>query len=116
MIKYISLVILKKSGYNIAKMRYEIILAPEAIEDLNRLKASQRALVKDAIEKHLRYEPMKVSKSRIKRLRGVRRPQFRLRANEMRIFYDVLEKTVEILAIVQKSQAESWLRSIGGDT
>ena len=33
----------------------------------------------DAIQRHLRHEPTKQSKSRIKRLRGLARPQFRLR-------------------------------------
>ncbi len=48
---------------------------------------------------------MKTSKSRIKRLRGLRRPQYRLRVDEIRVSYDVAGNTVEILAIVPKSQA-----------
>ena len=40
-------------------------------------------------QRHLRHDPRKVSRSRIKRLRGVRRPQFRLRVGEIRVFYDV---------------------------
>lgn len=50
-----------------------------------------------------------MSRSRIKRLRGVRRPQYRLRVGDVRIFYDISEATVEILAIVSKSEAEAWL-------
>jgi mRNA interferase RelE/StbE len=38
-------------------MRYEIILAPEAIEDLRRLRANIRSAVRDALETHLRYTP-----------------------------------------------------------
>ena len=49
-------------------MRYDIIFAPEAEEDLLALRANERGEVLDAIETHLRYEPEKVSKSRIKRL------------------------------------------------
>jgi mRNA interferase RelE/StbE len=60
--------VLEYSGQNIARMRYEIELAPEAVEDLKGLRASRRAAVKEAIEKHLRHEPTKISKSRIKRL------------------------------------------------
>ncbi len=63
-------------------MRYEIILAPEAVEDLRRLKASARAMVRDAVERYLRHEPTKTSKARIKRLRGLSRPQYRLRAGD----------------------------------
>jgi mRNA-degrading endonuclease RelE of RelBE toxin-antitoxin system len=90
-------------------MRYEIVLAPEAIEDLNALKAASRTAVKNALETHLRNEPAKVSKSRIKRLRGVTRPQYRLRVEEIRVFYDVVGTDVEVLAIVAKSEAEQWL-------
>jgi hypothetical protein len=57
------------SGYHLAKMVFEIILAPEAIDDLRRLSARDRAKVRDALDVHLRHEPTKVSKSRIKRLR-----------------------------------------------
>lgn len=94
-------------------MRYDIVLAPEAIEDLNAFTAATRAQVKSALETHLRYEPMKLSRSRIKRLRGVSRPQFRLRVDEIRIFYDVAGEVVEVLAIVEKAEASSWLAKFG---
>jgi mRNA interferase RelE/StbE len=57
----------------------------------------------------LTHERKKVSRSRIKRLRGLRKPQYRLRVGEVRIFYDVTETTVEILAIVAKLEADPWL-------
>ncbi len=94
-------------------MRYEILLAPEAVEDLEALRASVRTEVKDAIRRHLRHEPMKQSKSRIKRLRGLSRPQFRLRVGDVRVFYDVREARVEILAIVAKDHARVWLEREG---
>ena len=94
-------------------MRYEIILAPEAVDDLRSLTANVRAKVRDALETHLRYTPSKGSKSRIKRLRGVSRPQFRLRVDEVRVYYDVTEDTVEILAIIDKSEADAWLAKAG---
>jgi len=90
-------------------MRYEIILAPEAVADLDRLKATARATVKEALEAHLRHEPTKTSRSRIKRLRGLARPQFRLRVEDVRVFYDVAGSTVEILAVVAKSEVDTWL-------
>jgi mRNA-degrading endonuclease RelE of RelBE toxin-antitoxin system len=95
-------------------MKYEIILAPEAAQDLKRLKAHRRAEVKDALDRHLRHEPRKVSKSRIKRLRGVNHPQYRLRVGEIRVFYDIKGNRVEVLAIVSKAEAVSWLKEIGG--
>jgi prevent-host-death family protein len=72
-----------------AEMPFEIVLAPEAVEDLRALKANVRAEVRTALETHLRHEPEKTSRSRIKRLRGLRRPQYRLRSADVRIFYDI---------------------------
>lgn len=97
-------------------MKYRIILAPEAVEDLRRLRAKERAAVRDALETHLRYEPAKVSRSRIKRLRALRQPQFRLRVEEIRVFYDVAEAQVEVLASVPKARAASWLKHWGERT
>jgi hypothetical protein len=65
------------------------------------------------IELHLRFEPRKLSKSRIKRLRGFERPQYRLRVDEIRVFYDVRDAQVEVLAIVTKAEATSWLNGEG---
>jgi mRNA interferase RelE/StbE len=90
-------------------MTFEIILAPAAVGALRRLPAHVRAEVRDAIEVHLRHEPTKVSKSRIKRLRGLSQPQFRLRVGDSRVFYDVAETAVEVLAIVGKAEAQAWL-------
>ena len=101
------------SGYNLARMAFEIILAPEAVEDFGRLGAHVRATVRAALETYLRHEPGKASRSRIKRLRGLLRPQYRLRVGEVRVFYDVSGTTVEVLAIVAKSEAESWLAQFG---
>jgi mRNA interferase RelE/StbE len=94
-------------------MRYEIILAPAAAQALKALRADPRARVRDALEAHLRHEPTKVSKSRIKRLRGMSRPQFRLRVDDIRVFYDVTSEAVEILAIIPKAQAAAWLAQEG---
>jgi mRNA-degrading endonuclease RelE of RelBE toxin-antitoxin system len=94
-------------------MRFEVLLAPEAVEDLRKLKAALRAAVREALETHLRHEPSKTSRSRIKRLRGLSRPQYRLRVDEVRVFYDVSGSTVEVLAIVAKSEAELWLAQFG---
>jgi mRNA interferase RelE/StbE len=96
-----------------ARMRFEIVLAPEAVEDLKGLKAKLRSEVRRALETYLRHQPKKTSRSRIKRLRGVSRPEFRLRVGEVRVFYDVSEGTVEVLAIVAKSEAQSWLSQFG---
>jgi mRNA interferase RelE/StbE len=94
-------------------LAYEIIFTPEAREDMLALRAHERKKVLDAIEIHLRYEPEKVSKSRIKRLEAMESPQYRLRIDEIRAFYDVLYitavDTVEILVVKEKAEAMRWL-------
>jgi mRNA-degrading endonuclease RelE of RelBE toxin-antitoxin system len=100
-------------GYNIARMPFEIILSPEAVRDFRGLRAPERRAIREALELHLRHEPTKTSRSRIKRLRGVLRPQFRLRVEDFRIFYDVVEGEVQVIAIVAKADANGWLRKVG---
>ena len=84
-------------------MRYEIIFAPQAEEDLLALRANDAAKSSMPIETHLRYEPEKISKSRIKRLEGLEWPQYRLRIGDIRTFYDVFylhqDGIVEVLVI-----------------
>jgi mRNA-degrading endonuclease RelE of RelBE toxin-antitoxin system len=94
-------------------MRYELLLAPGAMQAYRSLPAHERAEVRDALERHLRYEPTRVSKSRIKRLRGLSQPQYRLRVGEVRVFYDVTPEVVQVLAIVTKAEAAAWLAEHG---
>jgi mRNA-degrading endonuclease RelE of RelBE toxin-antitoxin system len=94
-------------------MRYEIVISPEALDDFRQLKANLRSAVRAALETHLRHEPTKTSKSRIKRLRGMSQPQYRLRVDEVRVFYDVTKASVEVLAIIPKSDAQAWLKRKG---
>jgi mRNA-degrading endonuclease RelE of RelBE toxin-antitoxin system len=94
-------------------MKYEIVFAPQAVRDVRDLKAHLRSMVRNAVEASWRHTPMRISKSRIKRLRGLAQPQFRLRVGEIRVFYDVRESRVEVLAVVPKSEAAEWLKREG---
>jgi mRNA interferase RelE/StbE len=102
-----------QSGYHLARMSYRVLLAPEAREDYRSLKARARSEVRDAIERHLVHQPTRVSRSRIKRLRGTRKPRYRLRVGDVRVFYDVAGNEVHVLAIVEKLRADAWLRNAG---
>ena len=94
-------------------MPFEIVLLPQVASDLRRLSAYERAKVRDAIEAHLRHLPTKTSKSRIKRLRELTHPQYRLRVGDLRVFYDVKGEEVQVLAIVAKVDAVEWLEQVG---
>jgi mRNA-degrading endonuclease RelE of RelBE toxin-antitoxin system len=62
----------------------------------------------DAMEAHLRHEPERVSRTRIKRLRGIRAATYRLRVRDYRVFYDVAEAEVVILAVLHKSETAEF--------
>jgi mRNA interferase RelE/StbE len=94
-------------------MRYEIVLAPAAAKAYEALKAYLRAEVRDAVELYLRHQPTLLSMSRIKRLRDLQKPQYRLRVGKIRIFYDVTAEAVEILAIVSQADSADWLARHG---
>ena len=94
-------------------MRYEIVFSLEAAEDYKRLKADIKGRIRDGVEKHLRHDPASTSRSRIKKLSGRLRPQYRLRIEEYRVYYDVTRTTVEILAILTKSESDGWLKKAG---
>lgn len=95
------------------QMRFEIRVAVSAERQLLALAAFRRATILAALETHLRHEPAKVSKSRIKRMRGLARPQYRLRVDEFRVFYDIFDQEVQVVAIVAKADAEAWLQEFG---
>jgi mRNA-degrading endonuclease RelE of RelBE toxin-antitoxin system len=91
-------------------MRHEIVLAPSAVRELRALPPYVRTQVRDALERHLRHEPTRLTRSRIKRLRGLEQPRYRLRIGDVRVFYDVAGDRVEVLAVVSKAQADAWLQ------
>ncbi len=94
-------------------MKYQIILSPQARTHFHGLSAYDRAKVRDAIDRHLQHRPTAESKSRIKRLRDLRKPQYRLRVDDVRVFYDVDEHTVTIHGIVDKPHTAEWLAEQG---
>jgi mRNA-degrading endonuclease RelE of RelBE toxin-antitoxin system len=94
-------------------MRYDIYLADSALDDLRRMRARDRSEIRDAIERYLRTAAERTSRSRIRRLRGLNRPMFRLRVGDFRVYYDVDGATVDILAVLPKLDSERWLHEHG---
>ena len=94
-------------------MAYRITFSPEAREDYDTLRAVDRSAVRDAINQHLVDQPDRVSKSRIKRLRRMAKPEYRLGVGDLRVFYDILTEEVEVLGIVPKAHAAEWLPKWG---
>lgn len=94
-------------------MKYRVTLSPEARAHFHGLCAYDRAKVRDAIDDHLLHAPTAESKSRIKRLRDLRKPQYRLRVDGLRVFYDVEQDEVIVVGVVEKTHAEEWLAEKG---
>jgi mRNA-degrading endonuclease RelE of RelBE toxin-antitoxin system len=94
--------------------RYEIILKPDAINDMDNLSKYNAAIVADAIENYLSINPTFISKSRIKKLRGRQKADYRLRVGNYRVFYNVdeINKTVFILRVLHKNQTKSFYEEV----
>jgi mRNA interferase RelE/StbE len=86
---------------------------PQALEDLRSLPARHRSKILDLIQSLLGSNPTILSKSRIKKLTGIETPQYRMRVDEFRVFYDVSARRVHVLRVTSKEEADEYLRSMG---
>jgi mRNA-degrading endonuclease RelE of RelBE toxin-antitoxin system len=94
-------------------MKHEVVLSDTAKEHYRSLDARARALVKRGLSDYLIHEPTRLSHSRIKKLREMDHPEYRLRLDPYRVFYDVAEGKVLVLAIVPKDRTTEWLEEHG---
>jgi len=83
---------------------FKIVFKREAVRQLKKIKRYHTRAILDAIESHLGEEPEKATRTSIKRLRGRQQATFRLRVQDYRVFYDVIEDRVEIVQILHKSE------------
>jgi mRNA-degrading endonuclease RelE of RelBE toxin-antitoxin system len=90
--------------------RYVVVLKPSAVRDLDRLRRVDAKAVMEVMEACLLDEPAKTSKSRIKKLKGLIRPDYRLRAGDYRVFYTIREarRQVEVLRIMHKDETHRY--------
>ena len=93
---------------------YEIVLKRGAIEDLDRLRKYDATQIANAMEKHLTQQPTKESRNRIRRLRGVSEPDYRLRVADYRVFYSVREpeRRVDVLRIMHKDETREYYEEL----
>jgi mRNA interferase RelE/StbE len=88
---------------------YTIQYGPAAQEDLKGLRALDRKTVMNAIDTHLRHEPEKTSRSRIKAMQQPFWSQYRLRVDEYRVYYDVQTdaNAVLVLRVLHKGTGQT---------
>jgi mRNA-degrading endonuclease RelE of RelBE toxin-antitoxin system len=89
---------------------FRITVRPGAAAQIRRLRRVDAVAILDAMEAHLRHEPERVSRSRIKRLRGSRAATYRLRVRDYRVFYDVAEAQVVVIAVLHKTETAEFYR------
>ncbi len=93
---------------------FEIYLKPSAVKDMDRLRKYDAVMVADGVEIYLSHNPTKESKSRIKRLRGISNPDYRLRLGDFRVFYNVdnVKHTINVLRILHKDQTLRYYEEV----
>ena len=88
-----------------------VFLKPSALEDMDSLRKFDAVRIADAMERDLTHQPAAQSKSRIKRLRGQGRADYRLRIGQFRAFYTIEETTgrVLVLRVMHKTETRAYL-------
>jgi len=89
-------------------------LKPTAVKDMDRLRKRDAVMVADGMEEHLSHGPTRESRSRIKRLRGISNPDYRLRAGDYRVFYnvDTGNREVDVLRVLHKDQTRRYYEEV----
>jgi mRNA-degrading endonuclease RelE of RelBE toxin-antitoxin system len=89
---------------------FRIVVRPRAAAQIRRLRRVDAVAILDAMETHLRHEPDRLSRSRIKRLRGSFAATYRLRVGDYRVFYDIAEAEVVVIAVLHKQETAELYR------
>src|SRR5438105_15082641 len=84
---------------------YQIQYSEAAVVDLKALRAYDQRIVLSGVESHLQFEPRRESKSRIKAMVQPFWSQFRLRIDDIRVYYDVSDtpRAVSVLRVLEKT-------------
>jgi len=89
---------------------FDVVVLPAALRQLRRLRRVDSVTILDAIEKHLRHEPERPTRTAVKRLRSSQDATYRLRAGNFRVSYDVEGQTVSIVAVLHKRDTATFYR------
>ena len=81
---------------------------------MDRLRKYDVARLADGMERHLGSAPARESKRRIKRLRGISDPDYRLRIGDFRVFYnvDVRAGQVDVLRVMHKDETHEYYEEV----
>jgi mRNA-degrading endonuclease RelE of RelBE toxin-antitoxin system len=93
--------------------RFSIEVSPHAERDLAKLPSAMARLSLEEIRAHLSTEPIRESKTRIKRLTGFSPPLYRRRVGDYRVYYRVTLQHVVLLGVFHKTDSDRWLKRQG---
>lgn len=81
---------------------------------MDKLTKYYAAMIADMMEAHLTSKPDTVSRSRIKKLRGEQKAEYRLLAGDYRVFYNVdeHERKVYVLRVMHKNQTKDFYEEV----
>jgi mRNA-degrading endonuclease RelE of RelBE toxin-antitoxin system len=90
--------------------RYSIEVSTHAEREISKLPHAIARLILEEIRARLSTNPIRETKTRIKRLTGFSPPLYRLRVGDYRIYYRIAPPRVVILGIFHKKDSDRWLK------
>ena len=90
-------------------MKFEVTLSPDAEEDLNYFTAFEQRIIMSAIKEYLSVDAHVETKRR-KPLQANPIAPWELRRGQYRIFYDIIENRVDVLAIGHKEHKDLFIK------
>lgn len=88
---------------------FEIFFTPPSLKELAILPRAVAIAVRMAAEKYLTGAPHLPKPPRLKKLHHFRPPLYRLRVGDYRVYYRIDQRTVIILAVLNRRDADRWL-------
>ena len=90
--------------------KFNTILTYSAIEDLNLISETQRKKIIVAISK-LSSDPF-ASGPNIKKLKAFKPPLYRMRSGDYRVIYNIKEKTISILRVIERKHLDKVIKRL----
>ena len=86
------------------------------MDDLRALRRVDQAAILDAVERHLRDEPARISRQTIRKLEPPVLAEYRLRVGDYRVFYDVYEDRQIVLVVAVRYKGRMTLDEAAHDS
>jgi hypothetical protein len=84
-------------------VRRDVVLSPDAVRQFRRLRAAQRTKVRDAMDVGLANEDAaRETRNRFRLRRPSDVAEFELRVDDLRVFYRIVGKQVQVVLIGRK--------------